>query len=776
MNMAARKTAVNLEEQKTTIELVEESDSSRYTNWQEALLSVLPKVAVLECDLDGFIVNCSEGFAHLLGYSKQDLLAKNQSHLFDAQFAESNEYKDFWRAVKAGESGQRELKLVKKSGRDAFVIADYNALAGPSGKIERIVALMTDVSEIKSELKVRTDIMNLTSIVSEADLRGDIVSINKKFCEVSQYSSEELIGRPHNTTRHPDMPKEVFRELWGTIGRGQIFRGVVKNRKKDGTPYYVDAVIAPILGENGKPRKYLGVRYDITEMETERQNMRGIFGAIDSAYAYIEFDTQGNILHVNKIFQEVTGYSAEALKGQHHRIFCDSTLAASPDYARHWADLNAGKNQSGVFRRITQSGKELWLQAVYAPVRDETGRVVKIIKIATDVTQERLVAADNAGKIAALNRAQAVIEFNLDGTILSANENFLKTLGYDLSEIQGKHHRMFCDADYVNSSGYRSFWEKLNRGEIDSGDYQRIGKGGKLIWIKASYNPVFDINGKPYKVVKLATDITAFKTMMHSIEETAKALSSSSSDLTATATQMSNTATQTSKESLTAAAAAEEVAAGVQTVAANIEEMVASIKEISRSTSESSEMARQTLQRANDTNKTITKLGESSQEIGDVIKVISSIAQQTNLLALNATIEAARAGDAGRGFAVVANEVKELAKQTAKATHEITNKIGAIQKDTQDAVTAIGGISSAVEKLNGISGVIAAAVEEQTATSNEVSRVVVDARKGVESIAGTVRVVSQASTDGMAVSNQTLASSRELSSLAEKLYGLLKSV
>ncbi len=377
-------------------------------------------------------------------------------------------------------------------------------------------------------------------------------------------------------------------------------------------------------------------------------------------------------------------------------------------------------------------------------------------------------------KMNAVSKAQAIIEFNLDGTITTANENFLKTLGYDLSEVQGRHHRMFCDPGYTSSNEYRSFWEKLNRGELDAGEYKRIGKGGKTVWINASYNPIFDVSGRPYKVVKFATDVTELKNMITSIEETAQALSAASTELTATATQMASTATKTNEESQVAAAATEEVSAGVQTVATNMEEMVASIKEIARSTNESSQMSKMTLVKAQESNTTIVKLGVSSQEIGDVIKVISSIAQQTNLLALNATIEAARAGEAGKGFAVVANEVKELAKQTAKATNDITNKINAIQGDTKLAVDAIGGISVAVEKLNGIAGVIAAAVEEQTATTNEISRVVLQSKKGVESISGTIRTVSNSATESTASSNHTLTASKDLSILAEKLNALVK--
>ena len=403
-----------------------------------------------------------------------------------------------------------------------------------------------------------------------------------------------------------------------------------------------------------------------------------------------------------------------------------------------------------------------------------------MVKFATDVTASRLEKAEFEGKMNAISKAQAVIEFNLDGTVVVANDNFLNVLGYSLNEIKGKHHRMFVDSAYQVTNEYRAFWEKLNRGEYDSGEYKRIGKGGREVWIQASYNPIFDMNGRVFKVVKYATDITAAKKARSEFEQKVAAISeailSSGSQLNATAQQMSMNADATSNQSATAAGAAQEVAAGVQSVATNTEEMVASIKEIARSANESAEMSKSTLRKSQETNKTITQLGTSSQEIGNVIKVISSIAQQTNLLALNATIEAARAGDAGKGFAVVANEVKELAKQTAKATEEITSKIGAIQKDSQGAVDAIGDISSAIDKLNAIAGAIAASVEEQTATANEVSRVVQESSKGVEGIATTIRAVSEGAQEATSAAKQTLGAANGLNDLAKKLQALMTEV
>ena len=258
--------------------------------------------------------------------------------------------------------------------------------------------LRQEIASLRAELKVRSEIMDVTSIVSEADRKGDIVSINQKFIDVSKYSRAELIGQPHNTTRHPDMPKEVFKTLWSTIGRGEIFRGVIKNRAKDGTPYYVDAVIAPILGENGKPHKYLGVRYDITEAEVARRNSVGILDAINATTAFVEFDLDGQIRSANENFLAVVEYSASEVVGGHHRMFVERDMAASPAYAKFWQDLKAGIPQTGRYMRIAKSGREVWLQASYGPVKDEMGRVTRILKIATDISGQ--VAASKALRVA----------------------------------------------------------------------------------------------------------------------------------------------------------------------------------------------------------------------------------------------------------------------------------------------------------------------------------------------------------------------------------------
>ena len=424
-------------------------------------------------------------------------------------------------------------KLVSGAQLDAQAAELSAKTAQLTAQAEKIAELERQMKDMRTELQVRTDIMNVTSIVSEADKKGDILNVNEKFLEVSKYPKQELIGFGHNTTRHPDMPKDVFKQMWATIGRGEIFRGVVKNRAKDGTPYYVDAVIAPILGENGKPVKYLGVRYDITEQEIERHNARGVLGAIDASYAYIEFDLKGQVLKANANFLNLLEYQIDEIVGKHHRMFVDPVQSAGAAYQQFWADLGAGKAQTDVYKRITKSHKEVWIQAVYAPVKDEMGRVFKVVKIATDVTQQRLAAADYEGQITAVSKAQAVIEFGMDGKILNANDNFIQTMGYSLAEIKGQHHSMFVDPVYRSSPEYRMFWEKLGRGEYDAGLYKRFAKGGREIWLQSSYNPILDLNGKPFKVVKYATDTTEqvkAANMLKEAVEQAQAVTSAAKD------------------------------------------------------------------------------------------------------------------------------------------------------------------------------------------------------------------------------------------------------
>ncbi|MEC9482564.1 MAG: PAS domain-containing methyl-accepting chemotaxis protein, partial [Halomonas sp.] len=234
----------------------------------------------------------------------------------------------------------------------------------------------------------------------------------------------------------------------------------------------------------------------------------GLAEAIQRSMAVIEFAPDGTILSVNANFTQTTGYDAAELVGNHHQLLCEPEHARSEEYRRLWARLRQGECVSGCFRRLAKDGSPIWLEASYNPVLARGGRVRKVIKTATDITERVRQEQAMASRLNAIDRSMAVIEFALDGTILTANDNFLDTVGYSLEAIQGRHHRLFCDAEYAASQAYRDFWRQLNAGEYMAGQYRRIDSQGRELWLEATYNPIFDAEGRLYKVIKFATDIT----------------------------------------------------------------------------------------------------------------------------------------------------------------------------------------------------------------------------------------------------------------------------
>ena len=397
-------------------------------------------------------------------------------------------------------------------------------------------------------------------------------------------------------------------------------------------------------------------RKQLQHCQDELASSQQTLAAIRQTMALIEFSPDGEILDANQAFLNTMGYRLEELRGQHHRLFMPAQQVSSAAYAQFWQRLRSGESFSDRFMRLAKGGREIWLEASYMPVRDSHGRVTRVIKVATDITAQVTAEHKHQSLLNALNRSMAVIEFDREGRVVDANENFLQTMSCRLEEIRGRHHSQFCEPEEVASEGYRRFWQRLNQGEFISDRFKRIAKSGQVVWLRATYNPLYDATGTLYGVVKIASDIT------HQVQHR---------EAEAAAAQV-------------AFASARETDARAVSGANTVEETVQVVRGIS------DELASVVTQ--------VGALSDQSERISSIVQVIRGIAEQTNLLALNAAIEAARAGEQGRGFAVVADEVRNLAARTSQATIEINDVVRLNHDLAQQAVSGMDGSKSKAEQ------------------------------------------------------------------------------
>jgi methyl-accepting chemotaxis protein len=356
------------------------------------------------------------------------------------------------------------------------------------------------------------DAINRTQAVAEFDLNGLIIHANQNFLDTMGYTLGEVVGRHHRMfCTEAQTDTDAYRAFWHSLASGHASAGEYMRLDKNGVAVWLQASYNPVFDGDGKPVKIIKFATDITAAKLEAADNAAKIAAIHRVRAVIEFTLDGRILDANANFLETMGYTLDEIANQHHRIFCDEAYAASGEYAAFWTRLAAGESMAGQYKRKHKSGRDVWLHATYNPVFGPDGKPLKVIKYASDVTTTTLRNADIEGRMAALDRSQAVIEFDVSGRILHANANFLDALGYELADVVGQPHSMFCDADYARSAAYRSFWKHLGAGEFHAGEFKRIAKDGSPVWIQATYNPIFDAEGKPFKVVKFAADITAVK-------------------------------------------------------------------------------------------------------------------------------------------------------------------------------------------------------------------------------------------------------------------------
>ncbi|MDQ6953347.1 MAG: methyl-accepting chemotaxis protein [Mariprofundaceae bacterium] len=537
------------------------------------------------------------------------------------------------------------------------------------------------------------------------------------------------------------------------------------------------------------------------------EQQKGTLAAIDKVMATIEFELDGTIITANHNFLEALSYTLDEVQGQHHRLFVTAEYQESSAYKKFWKKLNKGEFIADKFMRLGKGGKEVWIQASYNPIRNEQGDVYKVIKFATDVTEETLRSADDAGQLHAIDQVMGTIEFELDGTVITANDNFLNVLGYSLKKIQGEHHSMFVTDEYRESSAYTKFWKRLNKGEFIADQFLRMGKGGKKVWIQASYNPIRDANGRIYKVVKFATDITKQKALddelkqaMNEVQTVLKAVSKQdlclevngnySGELSElkhavndTVHSLRDIVLNIQKGSKEVALGSTEMVAGNQTLsnrtqeqaaaleetAASLEEMTGTVQQNAKNAQAASVLATNTQEQAknggeivHDAIEAMSQITQSSNQINDIIGVIDEIAFQTNLLALNAAVEAARAGEQGRGFAVVAGEVRTLAQRSASAAKEIKDLIRTSVKNVNEGSSlvnqsgiALNDIVASVQKVGDIISEISIAEQEQA--------------MGIEQINSAVTAMDTAVQQNSALVEETAAASANLNEQAKAM-------
>ncbi len=785
--------------------------SEELADLRSQVAAIGKSMGMIEFAMDGTVISANQNFLGVLNYSMEEVKGKHHRMFVDPAYANSPDYRAFWEKLNRGEYDAGEYKRIGKGGKEVWIQASYNPILDRNGRPYKVIKFATDITAQKlktADFHGQIDAIGKSQGVIEFGMDGTVLNANPNFLSAINYTLDEVKGKHHRLfvdAAYANSPD--YRAFWDKLNRGEYDAGEYKRIGKGGKEVWIQASYNPIMDLNGKPFKVVKYATDITAQKLKNADFAGQIEAIGKSQGVIEFAMDGTVLNANPNFLSVINYTLDEVKGKHHSLFVDAAYANSPDYRAFWDKLNRGVYDAGEYKRIAKGGKEVWIQASYNPIMDLNGKPFKVVKYATDITAQKLKNADSQGQIDAIGKSQGVIEFAMDGTVITANPNFLSVINYTLDEVKGKHHRLFVDAAYANSNDYRAFWEKLNRGEYDAGEYKRIAKGGKEVWIQASYNPIMDLNGKPYKVVKYASDITAQKNYQLEVEavlkETRRIMELiAEGDLTKsmegqftgefailrdavvkTIDNLREIIGQITEAVDLITTASGEIAAGNTNLSQRTEEQASSLEETASSMEELSSTVKQNAENAKQANQmaaaastiavkggevvgevvnTMSGINESSRKIVDIISVIDGIAFQTNILALNAAVEAARAGEQGRGFAVVAAEVRNLAQRSAAAAKEIKQLIS-------DSVSKVEGGTKLVEEAGKTMDEIVTSVKRVTDIMAEISAASIEQSSGIEQVNQAITQMDEVTQQNAALVEEAAAAAESLQEQADNL-------
>ena len=467
---------------------------------------------------DGAILRVNARCLAMFGYAGWDMVGRNRSVLLPVNAGQSEDESEsdpIGQAFASGEVVHADIALKRRDGEPFWAEVSCTPVCNKAGTVHEVIVLLHDVTRRKTgavDHAGQIAAINTSQAVIHFDMDGHVLHANDRFLQATGYALDEIIGRHHRLfVEAEEAQSEDYAHFWRTLREGGHTSGEYRRLRKDGSSVWLRATYNPILDLEGRPSKIVKYAVDVTPEKKQTADFHGQLAAIDKSQCVVTFAPDGTILDANDNFLEAVGYTLEEIEGRHHRLFVEPAHAHSLEYEIFWSDLTEGRHRSGEFRRLGKNGREIWFQAIYSPVLDQDGTPFKIVKYATAVTREKLRQADHQGQIAAIHKSQSVVTFDLDGTILDANDNFLELTGYRLSQVRGRHHEMLVAPEDRESPAYRKFWQELASGRYKSGEFKRVGKDGREIWIQASYNPILDMNGRPFKVVKNAVDITQQK-------------------------------------------------------------------------------------------------------------------------------------------------------------------------------------------------------------------------------------------------------------------------